>query len=55
MERVRIAGLRLTGPPSSRQRLDCVRTSVTYNELPDGRECRADNRPVLDLRLADRT
>jgi hypothetical protein len=25
------------------------------NELPDGRERRAHNRPVLDLRLADRT
>ena len=55
MERVRITGLRLTGPPSSRQRPDGVRTSVLRNELPDCRERRAHNRPVLDLRLADRT
>ena len=54
MERVRIAGLRLTGPPSSRQLSDGVGTSVPHNELPHCRERRAHSRPVLDLRLADR-
>ena len=53
MERVRIAGLRLTGPPSFRKRPDGIRMSVPRNELR--RERRAHNRPVLDLRLADRT
>src|SRR5215510_1797221 len=55
MERVRIAGLRLTGLPSSRQRPDGVRMSVPRNEIPDCCEGRAHNRPILDLRLADRT
>ena len=53
-ERVRIAGLRLTRPPSSRQRPGGVRTSVPRNELPDCCERRAHNRPILDLRLTER-